>query len=118
MKDLLKKIKEYFEFSKGRKSPLSEQYRNWDELKQEAEDCEDNDKLSIIGIVETYKSYDTIDDLIEKLLSHIDNHPSTADCVLTTTHKAKGLGYQNVILADDFVDVFGKVNVVGGLVFI
>ena len=42
---------------------------------------------------------------LNSMQSVITNDPKSADVLLTTTHQAKGLEWENVVVASDFVDL-------------
>lgn len=71
-------------------------YENWHEYKSEAESSGDGNLQRIVKYVETKQA--------DKVLHYLNTHKNTdnPDVVLTTSHKAKGLEYDNVVLADDF----------------
>lgn len=88
---------------------MQQAHKSWALFKEEAENREDTQKLSAISIVEAYGDRDSIVDLIDLILERMRGDINTAECVLTTTHKAKGLEYENVVICEDFVDVCSQV---------
>lgn len=82
-------------------------FHSYDQLKQFAIDRDDRDLLSKISIVDKYK---------KNLLANVDRVKSAlvpaqyAQVILVTCHKAKGLEWNNVELADDFSEVIDETS--------
>ncbi|XP_042324652.1 F-box DNA helicase 1 isoform X2 [Sceloporus undulatus] len=72
-------------------------------LKDYAVKAEDKQMERRIAIVEKYR--DQIPELLERITQHHVLSPETADYVLGTVHKAKGLEFDIVQVANDFVNV-------------
>ncbi|KAH0617185.1 hypothetical protein JD844_028988 [Phrynosoma platyrhinos] len=72
-------------------------------LKDYAVKAEDKQTEMRIAIVEKYR--DRIPELLERISQHHVLSPETADYVLGTVHKAKGLEFDNVQVANDFVNI-------------
>ena len=71
------------------------------ELEQFAKDTKHQDYLNIIKFINTYG--DNIFDINKKIKEHLVSDKSQADIIFTTTHKSKGLEYDQVLMADDFI---------------
>lgn len=71
------------------------------ELEQFAKDTKNQDYLNIIKFINTYG--DNIFEINKKIKSKITTRKDDADIIFTTTHKSKGLEYDQVIMADDFI---------------
>lgn len=71
------------------------------ELEQFAKDTKNQDYLNIIKFINTYG--DSIFEINKKIKEHLVNDRSKADIIFTTTHKSKGLEYDQVLMADDFI---------------
>ncbi|XP_054255739.1 F-box DNA helicase 1 [Indicator indicator] len=72
-------------------------------LKEYAERIDDKDLEVKIGIVEKYK--ERIPELVQKIESSHVSQETMADYVIGTVHQAKGLEFDTVLVADDFVKV-------------
>ncbi|XP_072858554.2 F-box DNA helicase 1 isoform X2 [Pogona vitticeps] len=72
-------------------------------LKDYAVKAEDKQLEMKIAIVEKYR--DRIPELVERISRHHVPGQEMADCILGTVHKAKGLEFDTVQVADDFVNV-------------
>ena len=71
------------------------------ELEQFAKDTKNQDYLNIIKFINTYG--DNIFEINKKIKEHLVSDKSQADIIFTTTHKSKGLEYNQVLMADDFI---------------
>jgi superfamily I DNA/RNA helicase len=78
------------------------------ELEQFAKDTKNQDYLNIIKFINTYG--DNIFDINKKIKEHLVSDKKDADIIFTTTHKSKGLEYEQVIMADDFISKKEIVN--------
>ena len=97
------RINDAYLLLKGKKERIKNRYIAWFgsyiEMKQYAQSAEDWELLGICKMVEKYN------DTIPKLIGDIKNYhvdEKDAEILLTTAHKAKGLEWENTILADDF----------------
>ncbi|XP_074022853.1 F-box DNA helicase 1 [Numenius arquata] len=83
--------------------------RRWEEtqgfigLKEYAERIDDKDLTVKITIVEKYK--ERIPELVQKIESSHVSQEAMADYLIGTVHQAKGLEFDTVLVADDFVKV-------------
>ncbi len=75
-------------------------FRSWDELLEEAEEARDPELRFLVQIIVHYGR--ALPGLVAGLRRRAAPHPSAADRVLATAHKAKGLEWPRVRLADDF----------------
>uniref|UniRef100_UPI004047F4B1 UvrD-helicase domain-containing protein n=1 Tax=Aliarcobacter sp. TaxID=2321116 RepID=UPI004047F4B1 len=78
------------------------------ELEQFAKDTKNQDYLNIIKFINTYG--DNIFEINKKIKEHLVSDKNQADIIFTTTHKSKGLEYEQVIMADDFISKKEIVN--------
>lgn len=81
------------------------------DLEQFAKDTKNQDYLNVIKFINAYG--DNIFEINKKIKTKLVNDKSQADIIFTTTHKAKGLEYDQVIMADDFItkkDLFNTKN--------
>ena len=85
------------------------------ELEQFAKDTKNQDYLNIIKFINTYG--DNIFEINKKIKEYLVNDKSQADIIFTTTHKSKGLEYDQVIMADDFISKKEIVNTKNKLSF-
>ncbi|XP_074429260.1 F-box DNA helicase 1 isoform X1 [Larus michahellis] len=83
--------------------------KRWEEtqgffgLKEYAERIDDKDLEVKIAIVEKYK--ERIPELVQKIESSHVSQEAMADYLIGTVHQAKGLEFDTVLIADDFVKV-------------
>ncbi|XP_068805134.1 F-box DNA helicase 1 isoform X3 [Struthio camelus] len=83
--------------------------KRWEEtqgfigLKEYAEHIDDKELEVKIAIVEKYK--ERIPELVQKIESSHVSGEALADYLIGTVHQAKGLEFDTVLLADDFVNV-------------
>ncbi|XP_009881281.1 PREDICTED: F-box only protein 18 [Charadrius vociferus] len=83
--------------------------KRWEEtqgffgLKEYAERIDDKDLEVKIAIVEKYK--ERIPELVQKIESSHVSQEAMADYLIGTVHQAKGLEFDTVLIADDFVNV-------------
>lgn len=71
------------------------------DLEQFAKDTKNQDYLNVIKFINTYG--DNIFEINKKIKAKLTEKKELADIIFTTTHKAKGLEYEQVIMADDFI---------------
>jgi superfamily I DNA/RNA helicase len=67
---------------------------------------DNKENLFIIEIVKRYKN--GLEDQIKLIKKHTTTNICDADVILTTAHKAKGLEFNQVIMANDFYNPFDK----------
>ncbi|XP_049669713.1 F-box DNA helicase 1 isoform X3 [Accipiter gentilis] len=83
--------------------------RKWEEtqgflgLREYAEHVDDKDLEVKIAIVEKYK--ERIPELVQRIESSHVSQEAMADYLIGTVHQAKGLEFDTVLIADDFVQV-------------
>jgi hypothetical protein len=80
--------------------PSLARFRSWDELLEEAEEARDPELRFLVQIIVHYGR--ALPGLVADLRRRAAPHPAAADRVLATAHKAKGLEWARVRLADDF----------------
>lgn len=85
------------------------------ELEQFAKDTKNQDYLNIIKFINTYG--DNIFEINKKIKEFLVTDKNQADIIFTTTHKSKGLEYNQVIMADDFISKKEIVNIKNKLSF-
>ena len=71
------------------------------ELEQFAKDTKNQDYLNIIKFINTYG--DNIFEINKTIKRKLTTNKEEADLIFTTTHKSKGLEFEQVIMADDFI---------------
>jgi len=81
-------------------SEISE-FDNIKELEQFSKDTKNQDYLNVIKFVNTYG--DNIFEINKKIKEKLTTNKINADIIFTTTHKSKGLEYEQVIMADDYI---------------
>ena len=81
-------------------------FSDYEELKDFVEQSVISPFKSKLALVEKYGA--EIPDLYESLRSHQASSESKSELIMSTTHKAKGLEYKDVTLADDFIDLKEK----------
>lgn len=72
------------------------------ELETFAKDTKNQDYLNIIKFINAYG--DNIFEINKKIKSLLVNDKEDAQIIFTTTHKAKGMEYDQVIMTDDFIN--------------
>ena len=80
--------------------PSLARFRSWDELLEEAEEARDPELRFLVQIIVHYGR--ALPGLVADLRRRAAPHPAAAERVLSTAHKAKGLEWPRVRLADDF----------------
>jgi hypothetical protein len=80
--------------------PSLARFRSWDELLEEAEEARDPELRFLVQIIIHYGR--ALPGLVADLRRRAVPHPSAAERVLATAHKAKGLEWPRVRLASDF----------------
>ena len=85
------------------------------ELEQFAKDTKNQDYLNIIKFINTYG--DNIFEINKKIKEFLVTDKNQADIIFTTTHKSKGLEYNQVLMADDFISKKEIVNTKNKLSF-
>ena len=80
--------------------PSLARFRSWDELLEEADEARDPELRFLVQIIVHYGR--ALPGLVADLRRRAVPHPAAAERVLSTAHKAKGLEWSRVRLADDF----------------
>jgi hypothetical protein len=80
--------------------PSLARFRGWDELLEEAEEGRDPELRFLVRVVAQYGR--ALPGLVADLRRRAAAQPEAADRVLATAHKAKGLEWPEVRLAEDF----------------
>ena len=81
--------------------PSLARFRGWDELVEEAQEARDPELRFLVQVVAQYGR--ALPALVADLRRRAVAHPGMAERVLATAHKAKGLEWPRVRLADDFL---------------
>ncbi|XP_070582308.1 F-box DNA helicase 1-like [Ptychodera flava] len=84
------------------KNSFIKKFGSFDALREYANDAQDSELLPRIQIVETHGS--KIHEYCERIRKRFVTNIKTANVVLTTAHKAKGLEFDTVKLTDDFLN--------------
>lgn len=71
------------------------------ELEQFSKETKNQDFLNVIKFINTYG--DNIFEINKKIKEKLTTNKNEADIIFTTTHKSKGLEYDQVIMANDFI---------------
>lgn len=71
------------------------------ELEQFAKDTKNQDYLNVIKFINAYG--DNIFDINKKIKEKLTTKKEDADILFTTTHKSKGLEYDQVVMTNDFI---------------
>lgn len=71
------------------------------ELEQFSKDTKNQDFLNVIKFINAYG--DNIFEINKKIKEKLTDKKEEADIIFTTTHKSKGLEYDQVIMANDFI---------------
>ncbi|MGM0586838.1 MAG: UvrD-helicase domain-containing protein [Bacteroidota bacterium] len=87
--------------SKYVKDPMLKSMGNYEEMKTYAQTVEDVELLSLCKVMDNYEHVD-IPSMLDRIYDKMVDEPQDADVILTTAHKAKGLEFKHVKLADDF----------------
>lgn len=80
-----------------------EETRGFIGLKEYAEHVDDKDLQMKIAIVEKYR--ERVPELVQRIKSRHVSQEASADYIIGTVHQAKGLEFNTVLIADDFVTV-------------
>ncbi len=93
----------YYNKTEKIRDELIKEMNNFKELIKYAKRTEDNELSMIIKLVMTYKG--KLPKLIEQIKEiHVSNSQKhNADMIYSTVHKCKGMEYDEVIIADDFI---------------
>ena len=90
--------------------PSLARFLSWDELLEEAEEARDPELRFLVQIIVHYGR--ALPGLVADLRRRAAPHPAAAERVLSTAHKAKGLEWERVRLADDF-PCLGELDALG-----
>jgi hypothetical protein len=80
--------------------PSLARFRSWDELLEEAAEARDPELRFLVQVIAQHGR--ALPGLVADLRRRAVAHPAAAERVLSTAHKAKGLEWPRVQLADDF----------------
>lgn len=90
-------------YTQDRKAPHSPElslFRSWQEFNEVAEELNKSEWKTLIKFVETHR--DKTLSKIQQLGQHAQTSVQSAHVFISTVHKAKGLGFDQVVLASDF----------------
>jgi len=95
----------YFMVMGTSKDPMLSKYSSWKEMVDCAEETEDTELKSIIGIVKRYNT--KIPEGVEKIKECVTTDMKNADIILTTAHKSKGLTImgEGTLIASDMISL-------------
>lgn len=82
------------------KDPMFRRFRSWGEVQAYAEEARDPEIKMLVGVVDEFR-HDT-PELVRSLISNQVADQDQAKVVFSTAHKAKGLDWNYVEIADDF----------------
>jgi len=88
------------------KDPFLRGFASFTEMEVYAKAVEDAELMSLCKIVGRYNK--DIPDLVDEIKKKAHPVRDGADIYLTTAHKSKGLEFDQVILADDYLDFFDE----------
>ena len=87
--------------------PFLKAFTTFEDLQDYGEAMEDGDIISRCKLVTKYN--DRLPALLSSIQSNARRHPDPqAKLVLTTAHRSKGLEFENVVLADDYMDFYDE----------
>lgn len=106
----LKELLDLYHFSEKEYDQVSNKrmmidYQSFDEFQEVADATKDFEMMRSVRLLSKYKN---IPKLIGLLKSQEVHNQDLADVTVTTAHRAKGLEFKTVMLADDFPDIFDK----------
>lgn len=78
-------------------------YLSWIDFSADVEINKDVAGTAIIKVVEEFTHQ--LEVYVPKIKEHIVKYPNQANKIISTAHKAKGREFDNVIMADDFLDL-------------
>lgn len=81
-------------------NPVIKQFESFDEMETLADETDDSEMTSLCKAVRRYGR--GVPGLISRIKNNCGSDPHNATLVLSTAHKAKGLEFDQVVLADDF----------------
>ena len=81
--------------------PEIKEFESINELEEFAKETKNQDFLNVIKFINTYG--DNIFEINKKIKERLVTKKENADIIFTTTHKSKGLEYNQVIMSSDFI---------------
>jgi len=87
-------------------NPNIKQFENFDEMESLAEETDDAELTSLCKATRKYGS--RIPYLVTRIKNECVFTPKEAELILSTAHKAKGLEFDHVVIANDFKDPLDK----------
>lgn len=96
------------------RDPFVASFSDWSEMKAYGEALDDREVKSLVRIVEEFQGQ--IPTLVQQIRAAAISTPTGNEIMLSTAHKAKGLEWRSVILADDFVELIEKPDEKGELI--
>jgi F-box protein 18 (helicase) len=88
------------------RNPQIRAFKDFDSFDEYAEVSGDKEFRGVAGVARRHGS--TLPNLVRSVRAASQKDPLQAQVQLATTHKAKGLEWDNVKLADDFINLFEK----------
>lgn len=104
----LAELEDLFWFSRRqhdriRNQKLLKEYRDFEDYEDIAKATKDPEMFRAIALL---KDFDDIPGLIAMMLEQTVSDEQNSDITVSTAHRCKGLEWSNVVLADDYPDVF------------
>jgi superfamily I DNA/RNA helicase len=85
------------------RDPFIGSFKDFSEMKEYGDSLDDKEIKSLVKVVEEYKH--DIPRLIEEIKRRAVPNLTGREVVLSTTHKAKGMEWMDVVLTNDFTDL-------------
>ncbi|MGO2243167.1 MULTISPECIES: UvrD-helicase domain-containing protein [Halomonadaceae] len=103
----LNALENLFWLSKGQKERVTDkkllaEFSSFEQYRAMAEASDDPEMLRALKVIEAYPNLDVH---LAQLKMQVANAEATADIVVTTAHRSKGLEWPTVYLLDDFMDI-------------
>lgn len=103
----LNALENLFWLSKDKRDKITDkrllsEFSSFEQYRSMAEASEDPEMLRALKVIEAYPNLDLH---LSQLKSQVAGAESTADIVVTTAHRSKGLEWPTVYLLDDFMDI-------------
>lgn len=100
-------LENLFWLSKGKRELITDkrllvEFNDFEQYRRMAEASEDPEMLRALKVIEAYPNLDVH---LSQLKSQVAGDEATADIVVTTAHRSKGLEWPTVYLLDDFLDI-------------
>ena len=90
------------------RDPYILSFESFSEMKEFGQEADDKEIKMLCRVVENYGDYIPV--LVEQIKKKAERTPSEHSVRFGTAHKSKGLEFDQVVLADDFMDFFDEEN--------